>query len=865
MKSALLYFAFCLTNCVLAHADDWPQWLGPGRNGISRETNVVWLREPVPMWTSSVGVGCSSLAIANGKAYTLGHQKSGPNRGTDTVFCFDAGAGKELWRYAYDGASCVSQDVLFDGPRSTPTVEGGRVYTLGVEGQLFCLDATTGTVIWSRHLGKDFQGRLPVYGYCCSPVVYRDLLILEVNASGASYMALNKTNGNAVWKLAGGEVTCGSPVLTTVEGLDWVVFSGGGSIMGAEAISGRQLWRHHTWGYCWVGPVVWSNVVFMANASLPRGCGVFEVRDFNPQVLWEDRGRKYQTLHCNAVIWQGHIYGVDNTGTDYQGTDSKKSLLKCLDLRTGEVKWTRERVGWGNVLTCDGKLLVLRETGELMVGQASPDGWHELLRAQILPGPTWSVPALSNGRLFCRNKAGNVVSVQITAPPGSVPAEKLAREAPSSQSSSAITSKAVPVNLSAPKAAVSEAETGAPTWNPDRTNSKTFATLEWPRFRGPGGLGRAAATNLPLSWDVSSGRGIIWKTEVPVTAPSSPVLWGKRLFLTGATPQKREVYCYDTETGRLQWRREILPAPGGPRPRLEELTKLMLAGATPVVDGQHVCAIFGTGDLACLTLDGEPVWSRSFGLPKNPYGHAASLDCWRNLLVIQLDQGEPDANSSKLIAVDIESGQTVWESRRPVPASWSTPYVARLAGRDQLITCGGSWVISYAPDSGTELWRAEFLGGEVVPSPIHAAGLVLAGAVDGKFVALRADGRGDVTKSHAVWAVEDDVPAICSPVATEQRVFLVNSDGRVLCYRMKDGVKLWEQDTGSHFQASPTIAGDRLYLLSDSGTMFILGTGERLELLGRAEVGQECVASPAFQPGRIYIRGKQDLICFGVP
>lgn len=135
-----------------------------------------------------------------------------------------------------------------------------------------------------------------------------------------------------------------------------------------------------------------------------------------------------------------------------------------------------------------------------------------------------------------------------------------------------------------------------------------------------------------------------------------------------------------------------------------------------------------------------------------------------------------------------------------------------------------------APDSGEELWRAEFLGGEVVPSPIHAAGLVLAGAMDGKFVALRADGRGDVTKSHAVWAVEDDVPAICSPVATEERVFLVKSDGRALCYRIQDGLKLWEQDLGAHFQASPSIADGRLYLLSESGTMLILGTGDDFTL-----------------------------------
>ncbi len=378
------------------------------------------------------------------------------------------------------------------------------------------MDANTGAVIWSQDLVKEFQGRVPVYGYCCSPLVYRDLLILEANAPGASLMAFNKTNGEPVWKLAGGDVTCGSPILTRVEGLDWVVFSGGGSIVAAEAASGRQLWRRGTWGHCWVGPVVWSNLVFMANASLPRGCGVFEVRDFKPQVLWEDRARKFQTLHCNAVIWQGHIYGVDNTGTDYQGTDSKKSTLKCLDLRTGEVKWAREKVGWGNVLVCDGKLLLLRETGELIVGLASPDAWHELARAQVLPGPTWSPPAISNGRLFCRNRAGSVVCVQIAAPPGSVPDDRIAREAPPAQSPSAITARNPPARQVAAKTAGSQTDATTSAWNPDRTNSIAPAAAEWPRFRGPGGLGKSAATNLPTTWDGRSGRGVLWKSDVPV-------------------------------------------------------------------------------------------------------------------------------------------------------------------------------------------------------------------------------------------------------------------------------------------------------------------------------------------------------------
>jgi outer membrane protein assembly factor BamB len=238
----------CWVVMAFPTAADWPQWLGPHRTGISSERGPArLLAQPQLVWTNFVGLGCSSFAIAQNRAYTLGHAKQARNRGTDTLYCLDADTGKVIWRYSYECASCISQDVKFDGPRSTPTVDGDCVYSLSLEGHLFCLEAVSGSLLWARQLTRDLEGRIPAYGYCCSPLVHGNNLILELNAPEASYVALDKRTGALVWRLKQGQVTCGSPVLTRVDGLDWVVFAGGGAMVAADTVTGRELWRHRTW------------------------------------------------------------------------------------------------------------------------------------------------------------------------------------------------------------------------------------------------------------------------------------------------------------------------------------------------------------------------------------------------------------------------------------------------------------------------------------------------------------------------------------------------------------------------------------------------------------------------------------------
>jgi len=387
----------------------------------------------------------------------------------------------------------------------------------------------------------------------------------------------------------------------------------------------------------------------------------------------------------------------------------------------------------------------------------------------------------------------------------------------------------------------------------------------WPRFRGPGGLGVSAYTNVPVSWDPKTGEGILWKSKVPLPGHNSPVVWNDRIFLSGADANECEVYCFDALSGKLLWTGPVVSVVQGGAKRPLELSESGAGYASPTVvtDGRRVCAIFATGNVGCFDLQGKNLWTRNLGTPDSAYGYASSLEIYRNLLLIQYDQGIAEDQKSKLMALNVSSGVTIWETKRPVPNSWASPIVAKIGERYQVITCGDPWVIAYDPSNGAELWRAKCIGGEVAPSPIYTGGLIFAIEPYTKLVAIQPDGQGDVTKTHIAWSIKDNTPDICCPVSNGELIFCLTSEGTLLCYKLADGTKLWEKDLRENFRASPSLVGERLYLLSEKGIMFILEVGTECKEVARCELGEECNASPAFADGRIYIRGLQNLYCIG--
>jgi len=385
----------------------------------------------------------------------------------------------------------------------------------------------------------------------------------------------------------------------------------------------------------------------------------------------------------------------------------------------------------------------------------------------------------------------------------------------------------------------------------------------WPRFRGPGGLGISAYTNILSSWHGETGSGILWKTPVSLPGENSPIVWGDRVFLTGATEYESEVYCFNADSGELLWKKAVENVPGNTLETPEVMEDTGFAAPTAVTDGQRLYAIFANGDLVCFDFDGNRVWAKNLGLPENMYGHSSSLTMYQNLLLVLLDQGEADDDLSKLIAFEASSGQTVWETQRSIPNSWASPIVINTGKREQIITCANPWVIAYEPDTGKELWRANCLDGDVAPSPVYAGGLVFATNEYAYLAAIRPDGEGDVTETHIAWQAEDNLPDICSPLSNGELLFLMTSYGILTCYDVQDGSMVWEQDLEASFKASPSLVGDKVYLLSEEGVMFIFAAAREYKEFARAELGENCNTCPAFMDGRIYIRGKENLYCIG--
>ena len=401
---------------------------------------------------------------------------------------------------------------------------------------------------------------------------------------------------------------------------------------------------------------------------------------------------------------------------------------------------------------------------------------------------------------------------------------------------------------------------------PDAAKIVDYPTPEqlkknWPRFRGPGGMGISAYTNIPKSWNGKSGESIRWKTAIPMPGENSPVVWGNRIFLNSADEKNRQVYCFDADSGSILWQKEVdkIPRRTSDPPRIMEETGF--AAATAVTDGLRVYAIFANGDLICFDFKGNRVWARNLGLPENVYGFSTSLDMYQKLLLVQYDQAGEEDGLSELLAIEGATGEIVWRKKRPVANTWTSPIIIETPQSKQFITCAPPFTIAYQPQTGEELWRAECLYGDLAPSPVYADGMVFVVSPYSELTAIRTDGRGDVTKTHIAWVVEDGVPDIVSPLIVGKMILLLTTDGYMNCFDITDGSKIWEKELDMSFRASPSLVQDKIYFMNEKGLMIIIEAGREYKEIARADLGESASASPAFADGRIYIRGKEHLYC----
>jgi outer membrane protein assembly factor BamB len=372
---------------------DWPQFRGVHRDGISPETGLLqqWPEKgPREVWRQAIGEGYSGMAAVGERLYTM---YSDENEGdpTDFAAAFDAGTGKELWRTAIG----KRYDTEFgNGPRSTPTVDGDTAYVLGAMGDLVALSAKDGTERWRINLTETFGGRMPGWGFATSALVDGDQLVIEGGGSeGKSYAALDKETGEVEWTFGEGGPGYNSALAINAGGERRYIYFGGDKLNCING-QGEEVWSH-VWpqGETHAMPVfVPPDKVFGSGAE-GIGASLLKIHEEEGSATVEEtwRSRFMRNHFSSSLYFDGHIYGFDN------------ATLKSISLEDGKMNWGKRGLGKGSLILADGHLIVLSDRGKLLLVEASPDGYVEKGAVQALEGRSWTSPTLADGRLYVRN------------------------------------------------------------------------------------------------------------------------------------------------------------------------------------------------------------------------------------------------------------------------------------------------------------------------------------------------------------------------------------------------------------------------------------------------------------------------------
>lgn len=389
---------------------------------------------------------------------------------------------------------------------------------------------------------------------------------------------------------------------------------------------------------------------------------------------------------------------------------------------------------------------------------------------------------------------------------------------------------------------------------PAKTTTANDLYNNFPNFRGAFGLGIAHQKSTPTSWDGAAGENVIWKVKIPLPGYNSPVVWGNKVFVTGANENNESIYCYDLNSGELIWEHKVdgIQRPAGDKIRPTEDTGF--AAPTVATNGKFVYAIFATGDLVCINLEGQRIWAKNMGIPDNHYGHSSSLLLWQNKLFIQFDTNE----AGKVLALDAQSGEELWSTSRTSKISWASPILAKVGDSYQLVLSSSPDVAAYDPESGKELWKIACMSGEVGPSPGYYNGMVFAANEYAQLVAIKP---GD--PAEVLWSSNEYLPEVASPVAMDGLLFIATSYGVIGCFDTDSGELLWEYEADAGFYASPIIAEGKVYFMDMDGVMHILAIEEALKVISTPALGERAVSTPAFAEGKILLRGYDNLYCIG--
>ena len=384
-----------------AQADgEWPQWRGENRDGVSKETGLLkqWPEGGPPLaWKAQgAGTGYSSVSVSKGRVYTMGLRGE-----REYVVAFDAKTGKELWATAHGTAY---RDSRGDGPRGTPTVDGGRLYSLGGNGDLSCLDAATGKIVWSQNVLQKFGGENINWGISESPLVLNDRVLVNAGGPGASLVALKKADGSLLWKTQSDKAGYSSALPVVVGGRTQVVFFTQRRALGVDPADGKVLWEYARASNDVANvatPVARGNRVWISS-DYGTGGGLVEIKAgagggaaattaTAAEVYFTKEMRNH---HSTSVLVGDHLYGFSG------------AILTAMRFDTGEVAWKDRSVGKGSLAYADGRLYAFSENGVVGLVEATPEAYRERGRFRIQQGslPTWTHPVVAGGRLYIRDQ-----------------------------------------------------------------------------------------------------------------------------------------------------------------------------------------------------------------------------------------------------------------------------------------------------------------------------------------------------------------------------------------------------------------------------------------------------------------------------
>jgi outer membrane protein assembly factor BamB len=386
---------------------------------------------------------------------------------------------------------------------------------------------------------------------------------------------------------------------------------------------------------------------------------------------------------------------------------------------------------------------------------------------------------------------------------------------------------------------------------------------DWPWWRGPNLDGIAQPQDVPLEF--SSTKNVIWSIDVPGRGHASPTLWGGRIFLATADDEKQEQYllAYDRATGEERWK--TLCHRGGFMKKSHRQNSH--ASATPACDGERVFMPFihdGGLWVTATDQDGTILWQTRVEDYDAIYGFGSSPAIYGSLVIVA---GDNDQTGAFMAALHRKSGKIVWRVERPKIDTYGTPIAPKVAGRDQLLIGGCGYLMSYEPSTGEIIWKCEGPTTETTANTVvfNHTHVFVSGGYPKPYIlmSVRADGSGDVTKTHREWMVSRQMPYVPSPLLHDGLLYIADDWGIGSCLDAQTGKFVWTKRLGGDFTSSPVLCGDRIYVANEAGIVYVYKTGRTFEMLAQNDMGDGIMATPTIAGGKIYLRTLSRLYCIG--